>query len=77
MYNFRDPDDPKYRIVVKSPQECILTVEHSCGHTCRYSFRNSVEAGDLVDYYLNEDCHACGVALSTINDVEDTEADLD
>ena len=79
MYSFRDPDDPKYRIVVKTPQECILTVEHSCGHTSRYNFKNATMANDLVDYYLAEDCPTCKgkACISTVSEHEPIGDNLD
>lgn len=76
MYTFKDPDDPKYRIVVTSPQEAILTVEHSCGHIRRYAFRSSRAAEDLVDYYLAEDCPGCHKVVPEEEPIEDPYSEI-
>ena len=76
MYAFKDPDDPKYRIVVVSPREAILTVEHACGHIRRYSFKTSRAAEDLVDYYLNEQCAHCSMPVPEEPTIDDPYSEI-
>ena len=59
MYQSEEDEDPKYRIVVKSKYDVVLTVTHTCGHTARYGYGGEEFAMKDVDRLLASKCTSC------------------